>query len=150
MKIAIASDHGGYKQKLHLVAYLEAQGYEIIDFGTGSAEPVDYPDYGFPAAQAVSKGDADRAILFCTTGIGMSILANKVRGVRAALCLNEDMALMSRRHNDANVLVLPGKYLSEEEATEISELWLKEDFEAGRHSRRVSKIASFEERKAES
>ena len=144
MRIAVASDHGGFDLKTDVTAHLAAEGHDIIDFGTDSLSSVDYPDFGFPATMAVSLGDTERAILFCTTGIGMSILANKVAGVRAALCLTRDMALMSRRHNDANVLVLPGKYLSADEAKEIAELWLSEDFEGGRHSRRVGKITSFE------
>jgi RpiB/LacA/LacB family sugar-phosphate isomerase len=144
MRIAVASDHGGYDQKKEISAYLEEEKHEIVDFGTGSNDSVDYPDFGFPAAEAVASGEADRGILFCTTGIGMSILANKVKGVRAALCMNKDMAAMSRRHNNANVLVLPGKYLSLDEAKEITGIWLAEDFEGGRHSRRVSKIDEFE------
>lgn len=146
MKIAIAADHGGFKLKEHLKAEIKKLGYEPVDVGCFNEESVDYPDYGLEAAKLVSKGAADRAILMCKTGIGMSIVANKVAGVRGALCLNEDMAEMSRKHNDANVLILSASYIQPGNADKIVDTWLKTDFEGGRHEKRVNKIKDFEKK----
>ena len=144
MKIAIACDHGGYELKEHLKGQIKTLGHELMDMGCFSQEPVDYPDYGLEAAKLVSQGKADRAILLCKSGIGMSIVANKVSGVRGALCLNEVMAESSRRHNDANVLILSASYLEPQKAEVIVDRWLKSDFEGGRHLRRIKKISEFE------
>ncbi len=146
MKIAIAADHGGFQLKEHLKAEIKKLGHEPVDVGCFNEESVDYPDYGLEAAKLVSKGAADRAILMCKTGIGMSIVANKVAGVRGALCLNEDMAEMSRKHNDANVLILSASYIQPGNANKIVDTWLKTDFEGGRHEKRVNKIKDFEKK----
>jgi ribose 5-phosphate isomerase B len=147
MKIALASDHGGFELKEHLKKGIEKLGHEMIDMGCSNAESVDYPDYGLEAAKLVSQGDADRAILLCKSGIGMSIVANKVNGVRGALCMDESMAESSRRHNDANVLILSSNYLDQKRADKIVNTWLRTDFEGGRHQRRIEKIRDFENKK---
>ena len=140
MKIAVASDHGGLSLKSSLVEYLTQNGHKVIDFGTTTAESCDYPDFVRPAAQAVASGECDFAIVCCTTGIGASIVANKVRGARCALCLNEDMATMTRHHNDANVLALGQKYVDVQTAFKIAEIFLSTPFDGGRHAVRVGKI----------
>ena len=144
MKIAIGSDHAGFELKERIKAFLDARATQWQDFGTGSADSTDYPDYGFPVAEAVARGEFELGILICGTGIGMSIAANKVRGIRAALCTSPEMAAFSRRHNDANILTLGGRILSPKEAMEIVETWLKTAFEGNRHTRRVGKIRSYE------
>jgi len=144
MKIAIACDHAGFDVKEHLKRHLEKQGHKVADCGTDSAESCDYPDFAVPAAVRVADGDADRGVLVCTTGVGMSIIGNKVQGVRAALCLNDDMARMSRSHNDANVLVLAAKYTPVEEMERFIDVWCATGFEGGRHARRVGKITEYE------
>jgi ribose 5-phosphate isomerase B len=146
MKIALGADHKGYQYKEKVKKFLQGKGYEIKDFGTFSEESVDYPDFGFKVAKAVSNGDAERGILFCWSGIGMCISANKIKGVRAALCLNEEMAKLSREHNDSNVLSLSAKFIPEEKLLKIVEVWLNTPFEGGRHQRRLDKI-SLEESK---
>ncbi|MBI5442670.1 MAG: ribose 5-phosphate isomerase B, partial [Deltaproteobacteria bacterium] len=146
--ILIASDHGGYELKEALEAYLRDRGEEVEDLGTDGAEPVDYPDFGLSAAERVGRGEADRAILVCGTGIGMSIAANKVAGVRAALAHDVYSARMAREHNDANILVIGGRTTAPEEAREIVGTWLATPFEGGRHERRLAKIRGFEERNA--
>jgi RpiB/LacA/LacB family sugar-phosphate isomerase len=143
MKIALASDHAGYELKEEIKQLLGA--HEMIDFGTDSTCSMDYPDSGFPAAEAVAKGNCERGILICGTGIGMSILANKVKGIRAALCHCTDFARLSRQHNNANILVLPGKFLTLSQAEEIINTWLTTPFEGGRHERRIQKIREYEE-----
>ncbi len=140
MTIAIASDHAGYELKSKIKSYLEQKSLPVDDFGTFKSDSVDYPDYGILASRAVAQGKADRGILICGSGIGMSIVANKVKGVRAALCMTEAMAEMSRRHNDANVLVLGGRIINHEIALKIIDVWLKTPFDGGRHIARVSKI----------
>jgi ribose 5-phosphate isomerase B len=145
MKIALGADHKGYQYKEKVKKFLQGKGYEVIDFGTFSEESVDYPDFGFKVAKAVSNGDVERGILFCWSGIGMCISANKIKGVRAALCLNEEMAKLSREHNDSNVLSLSAKFIPEEKLLKIVEVWLNASFEGGRHQRRLDKI-SLEER----
>jgi ribose 5-phosphate isomerase B len=140
MRIAIGSDHGGYKLKEEVKSYLSSEKYEYKDFGCNSEESCDYPDFGFPAAKAVSKKDFARGILICKSGIGMSIVANKVKGIRAALCNNVDTAKKSREHNDANILVLSADATDINKAKEIISIWLNTEFAGGRHKRRVEKI----------
>jgi len=143
MKIIIASDHAGFKLKKALYEFLQEK-YKVTDLGTFNEESVDYPDYGFPAAQKVASGEYDRGILLCGSGIGMSIVANKVQGIRAALCTSVEIAILSRKHNNANILVLPGRFMAESQAKEITSTWLSTNFEAGRHQRRLEKIQKFE------
>lgn len=140
MKIAISSDHGGYELKEELKEYLTSKGYEIDDLGTNSSESVDYPQYGKICAEAVVNGNADKGIVCCGTGIGISMAANKVKGARCSLCTSEEMAEMTRKHNDANVLALGGRILSTEEAIKITDIWLTTEFEGGRHQRRVDQL----------
>jgi len=147
MKIALGSDHRGFEAKKQVKAIVEQLGHQCIDFGTDSNEPVDYPDPGYQAAIAVSKNDADRAILVCGTGIGMSMTANKVRGVRAALCHDELSAQMSRQHNDANILCISGDLTNEVLLRKMVEVWLSTEFSGGRHLRRINKIMAIEEGK---
>ncbi|MCD6336461.1 MAG: ribose 5-phosphate isomerase B [Candidatus Latescibacteria bacterium] len=144
MKIAIGSDHAGFGLKEQIKVFLSARGAVWEDFGTDSEDAVDYPDYAFPVAQAVVRGTFDLGILVCGTGIGMSIAANKVRGIRAALCLSPEMAAMARRHNDANILTLGGRILSSKVAMDIVATWMSTAFEGDRHARRVGKIRSYE------
>ncbi len=146
MRIAIGSDHRGYQAKEKVKAMLVSKGYEITDMGTDSPASFDYPDAAYPTCKAVVSGEAERGILLCGTGIGMSISANKVRGIRAAPCHDELTAEMSRRHNNANVLCLPADLIGEELIRRIVEVWLKSPFEGGRHERRVKKIAECEDR----
>jgi ribose 5-phosphate isomerase B len=144
MKIALASDHAGFELKKSIAAHLERRGFAVEDFGCDSAAAVDYVDYGARAAESLAAGACDRAILFCGTGLGMAIVANKFRGVRATPCWNSDTASISRRHNDANCLTLGGRVLAPAEAVAIVETWLGAPFEGGRHERRVSKISTLE------
>ncbi len=144
MRIALGSDHRGYFAKERIKTILTQSGHEVEDFGTTSRESSDYPDSGYAPAKSVTEGHSDRAILFCGSGIGMSIVANKVLGVRAALCHDELTAEMSRRHNDANVLCLPADLVGEELMRRIVEVWLVTPFDAGRHERRVHKICEYE------
>ena len=145
MKIALASDHAGYKLKEEIKNSLTEAGHEVLDCGTASGDVrVDYPDWGFKAADAVASHKAERGILVCGTGIGMSIVANKVRGVRAALCHDHFTAVMSRRHNDANVLVLGARVLGADVAEDMVKAWLAEPFEGGRHCFRLEKISAYE------
>lgn len=145
MKIAIASDHAGFGLKSRILRYLTEKNVETSDLGTASRDSVDYPDYAVKVAKSVSQGQSDRGILICGTGIGMSIAANKVPGVRAALCHNVATAETSRRHNDANVLVLGERVLDEETALQIVETWLQSGFDAGRHQKRIEKIQEIEQ-----
>ena len=143
-EIPIASDHAGLQLKTALVRALREMGYTALDMGTRSEESVDYPDFGRLVAQKISKGECARGILICGTGIGISIVANKFRGVRAALCYSVDAARLSREHNDANVLVLGGRTMPETLAFEILRAWLETPFGKGRHDQRVKKIAEIE------
>jgi len=147
MKVAVACDHRGYEAKEQIKAIIAQLGHEFIDFGTSSTNPVDYPDVAYDAASAVSKNEADMAILVCGTGIGMSITANKIRGVRAALCYDELNARISRHHNDANVLCVSGDLLGGIVLKKIVEIWLSTEFtgDGSRHQRRVNKITAIEE-----
>ena len=131
MKIAIASDHGGYQLKEEIKKYLEGRNIEVVDLGTNSEESVDYPIYGKACGEAVMSGKADRGIVCCGTGIGISIAANKVKGIRCALCTDVHMAEMSRRHNDSNVLSLGGRTTPVDKALEIVGVWLDTEFEGG-------------------
>ncbi|MFO7152783.1 MAG: ribose 5-phosphate isomerase B [Bacillota bacterium] len=145
MKIAVASDHGGFALKKEIVKFLQEKGLEYEDLGTYTEESVDYPEIAFKLAEAVAKGEYDRGILICGTGIGVTIAANKVKGIRAALCHDVYSARMSRAHNNANVLTLGGRVIGPELARTIVEEWLMAEFEGGRHQRRLDKIASYEE-----
>lgn len=140
MKIAIAGDHGGFALKEKIAAYLEEAGYEVENLGTYSEDSVDYPEYGKKCAEAVVSGQADRGIVVCGTGIGISIAANKVHGARCALCTSVHMAEMTRCHNDANMLALGGRTTEEGLALEIVKTWLETEFEGGRHQRRVDML----------
>lgn len=145
MKIAIGADHAGFELKNQIRERLAAAGHEVSDFGTDSADSTDYPDYADQVGRAVAEGDAERGILVCGSGIGMSIAANKIRGVRAALCTNEESANITRRHNDANVLTLGARFTDDVTAQAVVQTFLSTEFEGGRHSRRVQKIAEIEE-----
>ena len=144
MKLAIGSDHAGLKLKNRVIDLLKKKGIVVTDFGTDNHESVDYPDFGMHVAEAVSRGRMERGILLCGSGIGMSIVANKYRGVRAALCYDTQTARLSREHNDANILVMGGRLLAEPKALEIVKTWLKTEFEGGRHARRIKKISEIE------
>ncbi len=144
MKIGIGSDHGGFELKEYIKEYLEKEGIDFVDYGTHSMESVDYPEYGKIVGEAVVKGEVTRGIVVCGTGIGISISANKVRGVRCALCGDSYSARMSREHNDANVLALGGRVTGKDLAIEIVSIWLRTQFQAGRHERRVLKISEIE------
>lgn len=144
MNVALSSDHRGFHAKERIKEYLKAGGVKVLDFGCKSATSCDYPDHAFTGAQSVAKGEADLGIFFCGTGIGMSIAANKIRGIRAALCHDELTAEMSRRHNNANVLCLSADMLGDEFIRRIVDVWLRTEYEAGRHDRRIKKINDFE------
>ena len=144
MRIAIGSDHRGVEAKRRLVTTLAEMNHQAIDVGPDASDSVDYPDYAYEVSSRVSKGDADRGVLICGTGIGMCIAANKVRGVRAASCHDTIAAEMCRRHNDANVLCLSADLLGEELILRMVRIFLDTPFEAGRHARRVEKICKIE------
>lgn len=146
MKIALACDHGGLSLKNKIYAYLEEHDYEVVDFGTNTTDSCDYPDYALPAAEAVAKGECDRGILICSTGIGVSIVANKVPGVRCAHCHDVYCATYTRLHNDANMLALGAKVVGEGYAMFIVDAFLSTEFEGGRHQRRVDKITEIEKK----
>ena len=145
MRVVVASDHRGFDAKQVVKAIVTQMGHECIDVGTDTATPVDYPDLAYMAGKSVSDKTADRAILICATGLGMSIAANKVRGVRAALCHDELSAQISRDHNDANVLCLSGDQLGEVLLRKVVEAWMSTEFSGGRHQRRVNKITAIEQ-----
>ena len=140
MKLAIASDHGGYELKENVKRYLESRDIHVIDLGTDSEESVDYPVFGKACAEAVASGEADRGIVCCGTGIGISIAANKIKGIRCALCTDVHMAKLSRQHNNANVLAMGGRTTDTETALAITEAWLDTEFEGGRHQRRIDML----------
>ena len=145
MKIAIACDHGAYGLKEKVKEWLAEAGYEVRDFGCYGPESVDYPDYALPAAEAVARGEADRGVLLCTTGIGVSISANKVKGIRCALCTDTMTARMTREHNDTNALAIGAGVVGENLAKEIIFTWLSTPFSgAARHQRRIDKISAYE------
>ena len=139
-RIPIASDHAGFELKERLRVALAEMGYAVEDVGTHSTASTDYPDYAHPLAQEVSDGQAVRGILLCGTGLGMSYVANRYPGVRAAVAWNPEVAALARKHNDANVLVLPARFVSDEDALAILQAWLTTPFEGGRHQGRVAKI----------
>jgi ribose 5-phosphate isomerase B len=139
-RIPIASDHAGYEMKEHLSRALREMGYEVEDLGTHSPASTDYPDYAHPLAEQVETGVAKRGVLLCGTGLGMSYAANRHSGVRAAVVWAPEIAELARKHNDANVLVVPARFVSEEDAVRILRTWLDTPFEGGRHQGRVSKI----------
>lgn len=144
MKVGLASDHRGVHIKARLYQCLTTEGFDVIDEGTDSTDPVDYPDFAQRVASQIAQGQLDRGILICGTGIGMAIVANKFPGVRAAPCYDEVMVEMSRRHNDINVLCLPGDLIGERSIDELVLMWLRTEFESGRHSKRIEKISAVE------
>ena len=146
MKIALACDHGGLNLKKSIIAYLKEHGYEVVDYGTNTTDSCDYPDYALPAAEAVASGECDKGIVVCSTGIGVSIVANKVPGVRCAHCHDTYCAKFTRLHNNANMLALGEKVVGAGYALQIVEAFLTTEFEGGRHERRVDKITAIEKK----
>lgn len=144
MKIAIACDHGGLRLKNVLKADLEEHGYEVKDFGTYSDDSCDYPDYAGPAAKAVASGECDKGVVVCGTGIGVSITANKVDGIRCALCHDVFSAKATRAHNDTNMLAMGQRVIGEGLALEILHAWLETEYEGGRHDQRIKKMMAYE------
>jgi len=144
MKVVIGSDHAGYELKEQIKVVLEEKGCTIIDVGAESTVSVDYPDFGIKAATLVARGEVDRGVLICGTGVGMSIIANKVKGVRASLIYDLYTAIQSRKHLDANILVLGGRVTGKDLAAEIVRAWLDTPFEGGRHQKRIEKIERYE------
>ena len=141
--IAIGSDHAGYKMKEYLITHLEKEGYHFRDFGTYSEESVDYPDYIHPLAKAIDEGSIEKGIILCGTANGVAMTANKYKGVRAAVCWNGNVVTFARQHNDANVLALPARFISLEDAMNFTKLFFTTDFAGGRHERRVEKISEL-------
>jgi ribose 5-phosphate isomerase B len=141
IKVAIASDHAGFYMKSKLLAFLIKEKYDVKDLGAPTAESVDYPDYGHPLANAVAAGEYNFGISICGTGNGINMVVNKHPGIRAALCWNEELSRLSRAHNNANILTLPGWFISESEAYLIARTFLTTEFEGGRHQRRIDKIS---------
>jgi ribose 5-phosphate isomerase B len=144
MKIALGSDHAGFELKSHLAASLAAQGHDVVDVGTETADAADYPLYAEPAARLVAEGNAERGVIVCGSGVGVAIVANKVRGVRAVNAHDPQEAEMSRRHNDANVVTLSGARIAPDAADAIVRTFLSTDFDGGRHERRVNQITAME------
>lgn len=144
MKIAIGADHGAFTLKNILKEYLEAKNYEVVDFGCHSTDSVDYPPIAGNVAKSVTNGESKFGIVLCTTGIGVSISANKVKGIRAALCTNTHLAEMTRRHNNSNVLSMGAAIVSEEDAKKIADVFLTTEFEGDRHQRRIDLITAIE------
>ncbi len=144
MKVALSSDHRGFHAKEQTKTFLKESGHTVADFGCDSPASCDYPDSAFAGAKSVAGGESDLGIFFCGTGIGMSMTANKVRGIRAALCHDELTAEMSRRHNNSNVLCLPADLLGDELIRRVVDVWLRTEYEGGRHERRLEKIAEYE------
>ncbi len=144
-RIPIASDHAGFELKERLRSSLSELGFDVQDIGTHSTASTDYADYAHPLAEEVSNGEAKRGVLLCGTGLGMSYVANRYPGVRAAVAWTPEIAALARKHNDANVLVLPARFVSDEDALAILKAWLDTDFEGGRHTRRVEKIERGDE-----
>lgn len=145
MKIALGSDHAGYELKKGIIAFLDERGIKCDDFGCGPGEKVDYVDYAEKTVRKLRSQDYDRAILVCGTGLGMAIVANKHRGIRATPCWDEYLAEMSRKHNDSNCLTLGGRVTPLDEAINIVRIWLETDFEQGRHRKRIDKIINIED-----
>ncbi len=140
MRVAIGSDHAGFQFKTLLIQVIEEMGHEVTDFGTGSEDPVDYPDFIRPVAQAVARGEYDRGVVLGGSGNGEAIVANKVRGIRCALCWDVTTARLARQHNDANVVALGQRVVSQEAAKDLVRVFLSTEFEGGRHSARIAKI----------
>jgi ribose 5-phosphate isomerase B len=145
MKIALGADHAGFQLKEHLRQHLLQQGHDVVDVGTSSEESTDYPDYAAQVAHQVAQGEAECGLLVCSTGVGMSIAANKVDGVRAALAVNEDEVRLTRAHNNANILAIGARFTSPEEADKYADVFLSTAFEGGRHQRRLDKVKQLEE-----
>lgn len=146
MKIAIGCDHGGLRHKNAIIEHLRRRGFAVMDFGTNTTDTVDYPDIALPVSKSVASGKNDLGILICGTGIGMSLTANKVKGIRAAACSEHFSAKYTRKHNDANILCLGGRVIGVGTAIELVDLFVDTEFEGGRHQRRVDKIMSLENR----
>lgn len=144
MKISIGCDHGGFALKEQVAEHLKQLGHEVVDCGTYSTDSCDYPEFGAKAARMVADGQCERGVVICTTGIGISISANKVKGIRCALCMNTDMAMMTRKHNDANMIAMGAKYVTPQLAFEMVDIFLSTDFEGGRHQIRVDKLMNIE------
>ena len=140
MKISIGNDHAGPQLKAAIVDMLRGQGHEVVNFGTDTVDSVDYPDHAHAVMQSLTSGETELSILICGTGNGICMTANKWQGVRAALCWKAEIAILARQHNDANVLCLPARFLSTEEALNIVEVFLETEFEGGRHQKRIDKI----------
>jgi ribose 5-phosphate isomerase B len=138
--LAIAADHAGYRMKLDIKKHLEKKGYKIVDFGTNSSKPVNYPDFGHPLAEAVESGKVKYGISLCGSGNGINMVTNKHQGIRGALCWNEEISRMARKHNDANICSLPARYIDLETAKKIVDVFLETEYEGGRHDIRISKI----------
>ena len=145
MRVGIACDHGGFTLKSHVVEVLAENGCEVIDMGTDSFESVDYPDFAIKALESLAKGECDRIVLMCGTGIGMSMCANRVKGVRGGLCHDSYTARMSRLHNNSNCLILGGRTTGPAVAREIVQIWLNTPFEGGRHQRRLDKLEKIQD-----
>lgn len=139
-RIALGTDHAGFKLKEKIKTYLEAKGYVIIDYGTNNDEPVDYPDYIRPAVQSVANGENDLGIVFGGSGNGEAMVANRIKGIRCGLCWNEESARLTKEHNDANVISLGGRMVSEKMGIKIVDAWLNAEFQGGRHQKRIDKI----------
>jgi ribose 5-phosphate isomerase B len=139
-KIAIASDHAGFKMKQNIRHHLEKEGYEVSDYGTGSEQSVDYPDYGHPLAEAVESGVCDLGISLCGSGNGINMVTNKHKGIRGALCWNQEITILARKHNDANICSIPARFINLDMAREIVDLFLSTNYEGGRHQQRIEKI----------
>jgi ribose 5-phosphate isomerase B len=146
VRIIIGSDHAGFALKETVKSYISSAGYRVFDAGTHREESVDYPDYGVQAAERVSSGEFEKGILICGSGVGMAIVANKFPGIRAAVCLDEETAKLSRQHNDSNILVLAGRKTEPAAAERIIKAWLETPFEGGRHQKRLDKIRQIEQR----
>jgi ribose 5-phosphate isomerase B len=149
MRIALGADHAGVDTKNRIAEHLRALGYEVEDIGPDTENSVDYPDYAFAVAERVSRGEADRGILVCGSGIGMSMAANKVDGVRAALCFSAENAALTRQHNDANVLAIAGRQSAVADVLEMVDSFLTTEFDGGRHARRVDKMMEYEKRRGQ-
>ena len=145
-RIAVGSDHRGVELKTEMIKFLQAQNCVVTDLGTHSSDPVDYPDYAIKVAQAVANQKVDLGVVICHSGIGVSVSANKVKGVRAALCQTVDQAELARKHTDANVLAIPAGFVSSEQAKQIALKWFETGFEGGRHQRRLDKIKQIEDK----
>ncbi len=144
MKISIGADHAGFALKQVIGEWLKEKGHEVVDKGPESTESVDYPDFALAVAGDVANSDSEKGILICGSGVGVTIVANKVKGIRAANCYNEEIAALSRAHNDANVLTIGARFVERDKALRIIEVWLDQEFEGERHQRRLEKIANIE------